>query len=62
MQMLVITEDDADADDFGLSSHRIAFLRGVFAARGITAPTEQEFADALELLQRYAWDSKETLN
>jgi hypothetical protein len=37
-------------DDFDLSVEDVAFLLGVFAARGISSPTEGEFESALDLL------------
>jgi hypothetical protein len=37
-------------DEFDLSVEDVAFLLGVFAARGITSPSEGEFESALDLL------------
>jgi hypothetical protein len=40
--------------DFELTDVEVAFLRGVFAARGIATPTEQEFRDAMQLLELHS--------
>lgn len=40
-------------DEVELSDQEVAFLRGVFAARGIVAPSAEEFRDAMALLERH---------
>jgi hypothetical protein len=45
--------DDHDGD-YDIGDVEVAFLRGVFAAKGITNPTEEEFHDAMGLLHLHA--------
>lgn len=49
-------------NDFDLSDQEVAFLLGIFAARGIAAPTEEEFQDALELMHLHFEPAPTELN
>jgi hypothetical protein len=50
--------DDPNGD-YDLGELEVAFLRGVFAAKGISTPTEQEFHDAMELLRLHSVPTQE---